>query len=86
MPTIKKKTDFFVSEEGMEIKRILNSMTMDDSYNTDSSYSANSVLYPNNLIPFVDKHMNYLYTHPSTNPQHYISNLRLVTKIRNTVA
>jgi len=82
MTTYNKKVKFLDSEEGLEVERILRTMAMDDSYNTESSYSANSERYPDNLIPFVDKHMNYLSTHPSTDPRHYISNLRLMTRVK----
>lgn len=82
MATFKKRQNFFESEEGIEIKRILKNMAADINYNTESSYSADSAAYPDNLIPFVDKHMNYLQMHPSTNPKHYISNLRLMTRIK----
>lgn len=82
MPTMKKKFNFFESEEGVAVKQTLRLMTEDTRYNTDSSYSADSGSYPNNLIPFVDKHMNYLRSHPSTDPQHYLSNLRLITRLR----
>lgn len=82
MSTTKKRTNFFDSEEGIEVELILRKMAVDDAYNTDSSYSANSILYPDNLIPFVDKHMNYLLTHPAIDPRHYISNLRLMTRLK----
>lgn len=82
MSTVKKRVNFFESLEGLEIKRILTVMALDTAYNTDSSYSANSELYPDNLIPFVAKHMSYLNAHPSTDPQHYVSNLRLMTRVR----
>lgn len=80
MANVKKRVDFYVSEEGLEIEQILNDMTTNALYNTNASYSANSNSYPNNLIPFTEKHMQYLNTHPNVNPRHYISNLRLVTK------
>lgn len=82
MPTYKKKPDFFSSEEGLLAFRVLEAMVGDDKYHTEAGYSANSVLYPNNLIPFVDKHMLYLRNHPSIDPQQYIANLRLMTKIK----
>ncbi len=82
MSTVKKRVNFFESLEGLEIKRILTVMALDTAYNTDSSYSANSELYPDNLIPFVAKHMSYLNAHPSTDPGHYVSNLRLMTRVR----
>ena len=78
----RKRAAFLDSEEGKEIKQTLKQMAIDEKYNTKSSYSANGDNYPDHLIPFVDKHMAYLSTHPSTNPEHYIANLRLMTKIR----
>ena len=82
MSTVKKRVNFFESEEGLEIEHTLRQMALDMAYNTDSSYSANIEMYPDNLIPFVAKHMSYLNAHPSTDPQHYISNLRLMTRVR----
>jgi hypothetical protein len=81
MATFKKRISFFDSELGLEIAQTLQLMTKDSSYNTKSSYSANSTLYPNHLMSFVDKHMNYLNTYPSINPYHYVSNLRLITRV-----
>lgn len=82
MSIIRKRTAFLESVEGAEIADNLKLMTTDERYNTEPSYSANTDAYPNNLIPFVDKHMAYLSTHPSTNPEHYLANLRLMTRIR----
>ncbi len=82
MPTNKKKIAFLESEEAVSVKQELLSMAKDMTYNTLSSYSANSDTYPDNLIPFVDKHMSYLNTHPSVDTEHYLANLRLMTRIR----
>jgi hypothetical protein len=82
MSGYKRKISFLDSEEGKEFRQKLKSLEMDSGYNTESSYSANSDLYPDNIIPFVDKHMNYLATHPSTDPTHYMSNLRIITRKR----
>lgn len=81
MPTI-SKTNFFDTAEGAEIVRELHQMEQSDGFVTLPSYSANTELYSDNLMPFVDKHVSYLKSHPSTNPQHYISNLRMMTRIR----
>ncbi|HTE58640.1 MAG TPA: hypothetical protein VK694_07940 [Verrucomicrobiae bacterium] len=70
------------SEEGLESKRVLRQMDADTAYNTQPTYSSNTKLYPDNLIPFVDKHMDYLCSHPATDPQHYISNLRLISRLK----
>lgn len=82
MPTYKKRPDFFSSDEGVLAFQLLEAMDLDDGYYTGSSYSPNTELYPNNQIPFVDKHMYYLRNHPDTNMQQYISNLRLMTKVK----
>lgn len=82
MATTKNKINLFESEEGLQIQQDLLSMVSDTAYSTNASYSANSASYPDSLIPFVDKHMNYLKTHPSVDPQHYLANLRLMTRIR----
>jgi len=82
MATIKKKINFFESEEGAAIEQALQHMTLDATYNTAASYSTNATVYPDNLIPFVDKHKNYLAAHPAVNPKLYVSNLRLMTRVR----
>ena len=80
MATYSKKPNFFDTEEGLEIERLLRSMDEDTNYNTEPSYSANTAQHPDNLIPFVEKQMNYLLSHPTIDPRHYISNLRLMTR------
>jgi hypothetical protein len=82
MSIVRKRAAFLDSAEGAEIAQILKLMVADDRYFTKSSYSADTSSHPDNLISFVDKHMAYLSTHPSTNPEHYLANLRLMTRIR----
>ena len=82
MATLKKRVDFHVSEEGRDFRQQLLRMTADKAYNTSSSYSTNSLQYSDNLIPFVDKHMNYLNTHPKVEADKYLANLKLMTKVR----
>lgn len=82
MAAYKKRPDFITSEEGIRVEAILNLMVLDDTYVTRPSFSADTEKYSNNLIPFIDKHMAYLRDHPSTNPNHYISNLKLMTRLR----
>jgi hypothetical protein len=82
MATVKKRVSFFDSEQGIKFKQILEDMADDTAYNTVATYSADAVQYPDNLIPFVDKHMNYINTHPSIDPDHYLANLRLITRFR----
>lgn len=82
MPTVKSRAGFIDTEKGKEISHKLQLMTIDDSYNTSSSYSANNLLYSDNRMPFVDKHMNYLVNHPLLDPDKYLANIRLATRIR----
>lgn len=82
MATYKKIPNFIDSEEGKSFISELNRMASDSKYNTDSSYSTNSELYPDNLIPFVNKHIDYIRKHPSMDPGQYLANLRLMTKVR----
>jgi hypothetical protein len=82
MQTLKKKSRTFDAEETADIKKELERMVTSDLYNTESSFTANETQYPDNLIPFLDKHMNYLNAHPSLEVSKYIANLRLMTRIR----
>jgi hypothetical protein len=82
MANYKKKPDFITTEAGEEFIKALRAMVADNTYNTQSGFSANSQLYPDHLIPFVDKHIDYIRSHPSTDPHHYLSNLRLITRRR----
>lgn len=82
MATYKRKEDFFTTEEGIKFLKALHEMSLDTTYITEEGYSSNSERYPGNRISFVNKHMDYLVKHPTTNPAHYLSNLRLMTRVR----
>jgi len=82
MSSAKKRVNLFETEEGVETVAALKSMAADNAYNTGSSYSANSTNHPDNLISFVDKHVDYLKKHPAVDPSHYLANLRLMTRVR----
>jgi hypothetical protein len=82
MTVYKKKPHFFTTEEGQAALILLKNMAANESFNTSSSYSANTELYPDHQIPFVDKHMCYLRDHPETNPTQYLANLRLMSRIK----
>lgn len=82
MSAPKTRSQFFTTEEGVHIEQALRQMVEDDRYNTESSYSPNLTLYPDNLIPFVEKHKAYLNAHPALNAEIYLANLRLMTKHR----
>jgi len=82
MSTFKKRINFKESEEGAAVKQALSKMALDNTYTTESSYNANEMLYPDHDMSFVEKHMHYLSTHQNVNPQQYLSNLRLMTRVR----
>jgi hypothetical protein len=73
------------AEKAHEVREALAVMEKDLTYQTDSGYSSNESLYPDNNVPFIEKHMNYLAEHKNVNPEQYLSNLRLMTRIRNKV-
>lgn len=79
---MQRRERFLSTIEGEEAKQMLLKMATDAGYSTDTSYSANSSLYPDNRMPFVDKHIDYLAMHPTIDPIQYISNLRLMTRVR----
>lgn len=82
MPTYssKQNTKFYLQEA--EITAALKGMQEDGGYKTGPSYNANAVLYPDNQMTFVEKHIAYLKSHPQLDPEHYLANLRLRIKVR----
>ncbi|HMS49906.1 MAG TPA: hypothetical protein PKA02_00505 [Candidatus Saccharibacteria bacterium] len=82
MPVLKKRVNFTESAEGIWARQTLERLVADSAYNTDSTYSTDAELYPGNLIPFVEKHMNNLNSHPDLDATQYIANIRLMTRIR----
>ena len=65
-----------------EVTQTLSSMESDLAYNTTSSYTADSTTYPTNVITFTQKHLAYLKKNPHVNPDEYISNLRLMMRLK----
>lgn len=82
MATTKKKINYYDSEIGTLVRKELESISNSEQYNTESTYISNSAEYPDNLIPFVEKHIKYLNDHQNVDWNHHISNLRLMTRIR----
>ena len=80
MASTPKRSDFVTSEAGVAALATLQEMAKNSNFKTVAGYSANSELYPDNVIPFVDKHMKYLQSHPTVNTDHYLANLKLMTK------
>ena len=65
-----------------EIITALQAMETNPDLITNTAYRANAELWPTNRISFVDSHLAYLKAHPTVNPQHYLSNLRLMLRRR----
>ncbi len=70
---------FFDSEVATMAKTELKMMDKDPQYNTQGTFSAR---YTSNLMPFVERHMKYLSEHPKLDAQHYLSNLKLMTRVK----
>lgn len=56
----------------------LAAMEENPNYRTESSYSPTS----EERISFVDKHVRYLSTHQKIDYRQYLSNLKLMTKVK----
>lgn len=82
MRTARYETNFIETQAGMMLKVKLEHMQASDLYITKSSYTPNTDKYEDNLIPFVDKHMNYILAHPQLDPEMYISNLKILTRVK----
>jgi hypothetical protein len=65
-----------------EVETILASMEQDDSYNTNRGFVRDTPQSEKRSVSFKELHMNYLKKHPKINPEHYLSNLRTMLKIR----
>ncbi|MEO5627447.1 MAG: hypothetical protein ABIQ89_01005 [Candidatus Saccharimonadales bacterium] len=64
-----------------EIEAILHDMELDQTMNTKPLY-VKSEESPDVTISFYKRHTDYLKGHPKVNPEHYLSNLRTMIKIR----
>jgi hypothetical protein len=69
------------SEAEGDVREELQQMVLNGSYNTAPSYTPSSDKYPDGLMPFVDRHMKYLSTHPKLDASMYVANLRLMTRV-----
>lgn len=79
MSTTISQQKFLDSEEATAIRKTLERMVDDPCFNTEATYTATL----GEGWSFVDKHMKYLSEHPKLNAQHYLSNLRLMTRIKS---
>ena len=78
MRTTISQQKFLDSEEAIRIKTALEKMVDDPAFNTEPTYTTGA----DPSWSFVDKHMTYLSEHPKLSPQHYLSNLRLMTRLK----
>jgi hypothetical protein len=69
---------FLNTEEASAVRIELDGLMTNPDFNTESTYSPASV----EMVTFTEKHMKYLSLHPTLNHRHYISNLKLKTRIR----
>ena len=66
------------SEVVLELRAMLN----DETFRTLPGYSIDTETYPDHVVPFVKSHLNYLSKHPQLDPAYYLSNLRIMLKVR----
>lgn len=64
-----------------EIRTALREMEQDPALNT-VPVLATGTAQPMEYITFYKKHLGYLLAHPKVNPEHYLTNLRTMIKIR----
>ena len=65
---------FYASQECTEAREALQCLVDSAAFNTDSKY------FQADELSFVDRHLHYLSTHPTTNAEGYVSNLKLMTR------
>lgn len=54
----------------------------DPTMNTIGAYSPTALEYPDQIRPFSEVHLEYLRKNKHVNPEHYISNLKIMLKKR----
>ena len=72
------KVDYFDTSAGLEILTQLEEMSVSELYITKDSYVPSS----ESLISFVHKHQEFIRKHPNTDAQHYVSNLKIMCRLR----
>jgi len=77
MANTQSARQFLASEDATQVRQQLEDMMTSKAFNTKSMYSP---LHETDQL-FVDKHMKYLSLHTNINPQQYLSNLKLMTRI-----
>ncbi|HZP55909.1 MAG TPA: hypothetical protein VFB03_04045 [Candidatus Saccharimonadales bacterium] len=75
----------YINEVAMdEIVGELNLMESSSTYITKPTFRGDSAKWPGNQISFVNFHLEYLKSHPTLNPYHYLANLRLMLRKKRT--
>ncbi len=82
MPTSRTRAKLSSYIQEPEIRHQLQLMYDDKSFLTVPGYSIDTETYPDNKVPFIESHIDYLKKHPQVNPEHYLSNLHLMLKKR----
>jgi hypothetical protein len=75
---VPSQQEFLSTPAGVHARRELQAMVLNSSYRTDGSYD-----FPlGGGLTFEQRHLNYLVKHPYVSPVAYISNLKVMTKIK----
>ena len=78
MPNIRSNQPFLRTEKATELRTELESMVKNPLYNT----RLYTMLTDASGDRFIEKHMHYMSTHPTIDHWQYISNIKLMTKLR----
>lgn len=71
-------TSYSLDTAAIKLKQLENDPTMQ----TTGAYSPTAVDYPDQIRPFSEVHLEYLRKNKHVNPEHYISNLKIMLKKR----
>ncbi len=69
-----------ITEEEITLK--LKELENDPSMSTKDAYSPAATDWPDNRMPFVERHLAYLKSHKLVDAEGYLSNLALIIKKR----
>ncbi len=75
---ILNRQEFLETSAGVHAKRELQHMVTSSSYDTGGSQDPLVGL----TLTFVERHLNYLMRHPYVSTEAYLSNLRIMTKVK----
>ncbi len=78
--TSTRQEGYINNVDEIEIVNELKALQTSKLYLTEPIYRGNAEKWPGNQISFIDFHLAYLKFHPSLNPRHYISNLKLTLR------